>query len=95
MNEYKLQEKPVQVIITLNEWFLHLIKNRKVKCNMKKTKKVLAIIMIIFLVGLYIVTLIAAITSTPATAGLFKASLFCTMVLPIMLYIYQMVYKVC
>ncbi|ROR30366.1 hypothetical protein EDD66_10217 [Mobilisporobacter senegalensis] len=60
---------------------------------MKKTKQTLAILMIVFLVGLYIVTLIAAITSTPATAGLFKASLFATMVLPIMFYIYQMIYK--
>lgn len=60
---------------------------------MKKTKQILAIAMIVFLVGLYIITLIAAITSTPATSGLFKASLFCTMVLPIMFYIYQMVYK--
>lgn len=60
---------------------------------MKKTKRTLAIIMVILLVGLYIVTLIAAITSTPQAAGLFKASLFSTMVLPIMFYIYLMIYK--
>lgn len=60
---------------------------------MKKIRQTIAIIMVIFLIGLYIVTLIAAITSTPATPGLFKASLFSTMVLPIMFYIYLMIYK--
>ncbi|WP_167956974.1 hypothetical protein [Anaerosporobacter faecicola] len=61
---------------------------------MQKSKRILAIIGIVFLVGLYVVTLISAIFATKTSASLFKASLFCTIVIPICLYVYMMLCRV-
>ncbi len=50
-------------------------------------KRVLAWIGIVVLAGLYIVTLITAFLDSPAMAGMFWASLYCTIMVPIILYI--------
>lgn len=60
---------------------------------MKKTKRILAIICIILLVGMYVVTLILAIMNNELTHRFFMASIICTVVLPILIYIYQWLYK--
>lgn len=60
---------------------------------MKKMKRISAITGVIILVGLYLLTFISALFTTPATAGLFKVSVFCTVFIPLMLYAYLLVYR--
>lgn len=59
----------------------------------KKPKQVLAILGIILLVGLYVITFIFALLSSPNAANWFKASLYATIVIPILLYAYLLIYK--
>ncbi|MBS5932458.1 MAG: hypothetical protein KIC94_06235 [Clostridiales bacterium] len=61
---------------------------------MQKSKRILAITGIIILVGLYVVSLISAIFATEASATLFKVSIFCTIVVPLLLYVYMMLCRV-
>lgn len=61
---------------------------------MKKGKRIVALICVVILVGIYLVTLLSAIFTSPATASLFKASLFCTVAVPVLLYGYMLIYKV-
>ncbi|WP_343209886.1 hypothetical protein [Anaerolentibacter hominis] len=60
---------------------------------MKKLKRILALTGVILLCGLYVATLISAIFSTPATAGLFKACLFSTFFIPVFLYAILLIYR--
>ncbi len=59
-----------------------------------KPKRVAALVCVFLLLGLYLVTLVSAIFSTPATAGLFRASLAMTIFLPLLLYGYQLICRV-
>ena len=61
---------------------------------MKKAQRILALIGIIVLVGLYITTFVASIINTEFSQQLFTASLYCTVIIPIMLYAYSLIYKV-
>ena len=57
-------------------------------------KRILAIIGIVILVSLYVMTFIFALLSNnKAFEGLFKASVYMTFVVPVMLYVYMMFYK--
>ncbi len=49
-------------------------------------KRILAILTIIILVGLYITTLVAAITGTPNSNTLFMAALMASVILPVLLF---------
>lgn len=60
---------------------------------MKQSKRILALIGIVILVGLYVVTFIASIMNTEFSQNLFTASLYCTVIVPIMMYAYTVVYK--
>ena len=60
---------------------------------MKKTKRILAIIGIIILAGMYLATLILAIFDGSATMGLFKGSIALTIFIPVVIYGYSLVYK--
>lgn len=60
---------------------------------MKKAKQIAAIIGIILLLSIYIVTLISAITAKPYANSLFIACLYCTIVIPIVIYGFMVVYK--
>ena len=60
---------------------------------MDKLKRVFAWVGIIILVMLYIVTIVSAIFVTPATQGFFKASLLATIMIPILFYVYLLVYR--
>lgn len=62
--------------------------------DMNKMKRILALIGVIVLIGIYVTTLISAIFTTPATSGLWKASIFCTIAVPVLLYAYMLIYKV-
>ena len=61
---------------------------------MKKVKQVAAIIICIMLVGMYVVSFIAAIMAKPQAHGLFMASVGMTIMIPLLLYGYTVIYKV-
>lgn len=60
---------------------------------MKKTKQVLAIFGIILLVSLYVITLICAMTDNTSTMQIFMASVFATVVIPVILWAYSFIYR--
>ncbi|MDO5521173.1 MAG: hypothetical protein Q4G58_11840 [bacterium] len=60
---------------------------------MEKSKKIVAIVGIVFLIGSYITTFVASLMHSSFAHGLFKASLFCSLVVPIILYGYILIYK--
>ncbi len=61
---------------------------------MKKVKQILALISVIFLLSLYVLTIVGAITASPYSNGLFMASVYSTIVVPILLYAYILIYRV-
>ena len=61
--------------------------------HMKKGKQILAIIGIILLVILYLSTLVCAITDNTGTMKMFKASIFATFVIPVLIWAYTFIYK--
>ena len=60
---------------------------------MKKVKRFLAIIGIILLVSLYIITFVLALTDDPHTMNAFRASLYCTFLVPVLIWAYTFIYK--
>lgn len=60
---------------------------------MKKGKRILALAGAVLLFGMYAVTLIFALTDHSETLGLLKASVACTIIIPVLLYAYSLVYK--
>lgn len=60
---------------------------------MKKIKKILAMAGVVLLVGLYLATLICAITDQSQTMGMFKASVFASIIIPVLIWTYQFIYK--
>ena len=60
---------------------------------MKKAKQVLAVAGIIFLVILYLSTLVCAIIDSTETMRMFKASIFATVVIPVLIWAYTFIYK--
>ena len=60
---------------------------------MKKVKQILAIIGIVFLVLLYLSTLICAIIDHTETMRLFQASILATVIIPVLLWAYSFIYK--
>lgn len=61
---------------------------------MKKIKQIAAIIMCILLVGMYVASFIAAVFAKPQAHGLFMGSVGLTIMLPLLLYAYTIIYKV-
>ncbi len=60
---------------------------------MKKAKKVLAILGIIVLAGLYISTLVFALMDSELSFQLLQISIFFTIAFPVILYVCNMLYK--
>lgn len=60
---------------------------------MKKGKQIFALIGVVLLIGLYIVTLIAACFASPASSGLFLACIYATFIIPVLIWLYQLFYK--
>lgn len=56
-------------------------------------KRILAIIGVILLLSMYVATFIFAVSSHPAAAGWFKASVYCTIAVPVLLYGYMLIYR--
>lgn len=61
---------------------------------MMKTKRILAICGIVLLLSLYVLTFVSALMSTDYSQSLFMASIFATLVVPIMIYAYLLIYRV-
>lgn len=60
---------------------------------MKKVKQIFAIIAIVLLVGLYLSTLVFAIIGSSDTMVLFKAAIFSTVVIPVLIWAYSMIFR--
>ena len=60
---------------------------------MKKTKRILAITGVALLVALYGSTLVFAIFDHTKSLGFLKASIACTILLPVLLYAYTLIHK--
>lgn len=60
---------------------------------MKKIQRILALLGVVLLLAMYGATMIFAISDHPASEGWFKASIFCTIAIPVMLYAYMLIYK--
>lgn len=60
---------------------------------MKRMRQILAIIGIVLLFSLYGLSLISAILAKPYAYGLFLASLYSTIAIPILIYGFMIVYK--
>ena len=58
-----------------------------------KAKRIMAIIGIIILVGLYLTTLLLAIFGNKNTNSWFMACIAATVIVPIMMYVYSWLYK--
>lgn len=60
---------------------------------MIKVKRIASIIGIVLILSMYIISLISAFFATEKAPGFFLASVFCTVMIPIMIYGYTAVYK--
>ena len=60
---------------------------------MKKGKQILAIIGIALLIALYLSTLVFAMIGSPDTMGWFKASIYATVIVPVLIWAYALVYR--
>ncbi len=62
--------------------------NKEIQSSYPKGVRVIAMAGAVVLLLMYIITLIAALTTSPASGGLFKACLGGSILLPIMLWLY-------
>lgn len=60
---------------------------------MKNVKRIMAIVGIVLLLGLYIVTFIVAVAGGEGTGQLFTACIVATVVIPVLIYVYTWIYK--
>lgn len=60
---------------------------------MKNLKRLLALIGVILLAGMYVLTLILSLTDNSAAGNVLMASLFGTVIIPVLLYAFLLVYK--
>lgn len=60
---------------------------------MKKFKRIFALIGALLLAALYVSTLVFALIDRSESAGLLKASIACTILLPVLLYAITLVYR--
>ena len=61
---------------------------------MKKTKRILALIGAILLISLYVVTFIFSLMKSELAGDLFIISFVCTIIIPVLLYGYILVYRI-
>ncbi len=60
---------------------------------MKKTKRILALTGVILLVLLYLATFVFALIDSPRAFDMFKICLGMTIILPVLLYAYNLMYR--
>lgn len=61
---------------------------------MKKQKRILALAGAVLLAGLYIATFVFALIDSPWAYDMFKVCLGFTVVVPVFLYIYMLIYRI-
>lgn len=61
---------------------------------MKKTKRILSLMGAILLAALYLSTLVFALMKNELAADLLKVSIICTIIIPVLLYGYILIYRV-
>ncbi len=59
----------------------------------KKVRQIAAIIGIALLVGMYVTAIIAAAGKSENSQAIFKLALYCTFVVPVIIFVMQLVYK--
>ena len=59
----------------------------------KKVKQILAIIGIVVLVGLYVSTIVCALSSSDNFMNLLLASVYATVIMPVLIWAYSFIYK--
>lgn len=69
------------------------MKNSMNNTKPDKIKRILALVGAFFLFGMYAATLLFAFIDHSASQGLLKASIACTIILPVLLYAYTLVYR--
>jgi len=60
---------------------------------MKKVKQILALVGVVVLIGLYVSTLICAVSSSENFMNLLMASIYATVIIPVLLWAYSFIYK--
>lgn len=60
---------------------------------MKKVKQILAILGVVLLLGLYVITLIMAVTDNTTTLSMLEASVVATILIPILMWAYSFIYR--
>lgn len=60
---------------------------------MKKVKQILAILGVMLLLGLYVITLIMAVTDNTSTLSMLEASIVATILIPILMWAYSFIYR--
>lgn len=60
---------------------------------MKTIKRILAILGIVLLAGMYVLTLVLALTDDPNTMNAFRASVYCTVLVPVLIWAYTFIYR--
>jgi Ca2+/H+ antiporter len=60
---------------------------------MKKFKQIAAILVVILLISLYVITLLCAIFDPTETMSWFRASIFATVIVPVLLWAYLLIYR--
>lgn len=60
---------------------------------MKKLKQILAIFGVIILIGLYISTLVCALSSSENFMNMLMASIYATVIIPVLLWAYTFIYQ--
>ena len=60
---------------------------------MKKLQRILAILGVVLLLVLYASTMIFALSGSETSIGWFKASIATTIIVPVLLYAYMMIYR--
>lgn len=60
---------------------------------MKKTRQILAIIGIILLVGMYVSTIICALSASEHFMSMLMASLYASFVIPVLIWAYTFIFK--
>lgn len=59
----------------------------------KKIQRILAVLSIVLLAGLYLCSLIFAMFDTPGAQMMFRACVAATIIVPVLLYMFILVYK--
>lgn len=61
--------------------------------SMKKTKQILALIGVVILIGLYVSTLVCALSSSENFMNMLMASIYATVIIPVLIWAYTFIYR--